>query len=65
MVYSYLRPDSNSRLLSDSFLNMTVAELIAELQKMPQDATACFGGYDGSEITKVVFYSEDNSVEVY
>jgi hypothetical protein len=44
---------------------MTVAELIAELQKLPQDAKACYGGYDGSEITKVVFYSEDNSVEVY
>jgi hypothetical protein len=44
---------------------MTVAELIAELQKMPQDATAFGGDYYGGEITKVVYDPDNNEVDLY
>lgn len=44
---------------------MTVAELIAELQKLPQDAKACYGGYEGQEITQIYHYVDENEVELY
>jgi hypothetical protein len=44
---------------------MTVAELIAELQKLPPDAVAWYGGYYGEEITTVDYYKDSNEAELY